>query len=178
MLLTRSKCRAYVTVQSNEIAKASLHIALPWYTHLYTIPFLLLYLLLVYAYYIKYDDWLKSEEWTSLACVSLGAQRESLENNTKVPADILLVQGTCIVDNAMLSGESTPLLKESIQLLDSKDKLDVDSAHKNAVLFSGTKVLQASPTDQGQVTAATLDRGCLGLVLRIGFGTAQGQLME
>lgn len=45
----------------------------------------------------------------------------------------------------MLSGESTPLLKESIQLLDSKDKLDVDGVHKNAVLFSGTKVLQASP---------------------------------
>ncbi|KAG1737485.1 uncharacterized protein EDB91DRAFT_1083017 [Suillus paluster] len=100
------------------------------------------------------------------------------QSETVVPADILLVQGTCIVDNAMLSGESTPLLKESIQLLDSKDKLDVDSAHKNAVLFSGTKVLQASPTDQGQVTAATPDRGCLGLVLRIGFGTAQGQLME
>lgn len=45
----------------------------------------------------------------------------------------------------MLSGESTPLLKESIQLLESKDNLDVDGAHKNAVLFSGTKVLQASP---------------------------------
>jgi cation-transporting ATPase 13A1 len=56
------------------------------------------------------------------------------------------VQGTCIVNEAMLSGESTPLLKESIQLLESRDKLDVDGAHKNAVLFSGTKVLQASPT--------------------------------
>jgi cation-transporting ATPase 13A1 len=44
----------------------------------------------------------------------------------------------------MLSGESTPLLKESIQLLDGAEKLQVDGAHKNAVLFSGTKVLQAS----------------------------------
>ncbi|KAG1793294.1 uncharacterized protein HD556DRAFT_1479397 [Suillus plorans] len=66
-------CRASVAVQSNEIAKASLHVALPCYTHLYTIPFLSLYPLLAYAYYIKYDDWLKSEEWTFLACVSLGA---------------------------------------------------------------------------------------------------------
>lgn len=65
--------RASVAVQSNEIAKASLHVALPWYTHLYTIPFLSLYPLLAYAYYVKYDDWLKSEEWTFLACVSLGA---------------------------------------------------------------------------------------------------------
>ena len=44
----------------------------------------------------------------------------------------------------MLSGESTPLLKESIELLDSNDKLDADGQHKNAVLFSGTKLLQGS----------------------------------
>jgi len=43
----------------------------------------------------------------------------------------------------MLSGESTPLLKESIQLLEGSENLDVDGAHKNAVLFSGTKILQA-----------------------------------
>lgn len=43
----------------------------------------------------------------------------------------------------MLSGESTPLLKESIQVLDGSENLDVDGGHKNAVLFSGTKILQA-----------------------------------
>jgi len=32
-----------------------------------------LYPLLAYAYYVKYDQWLVSEEWTFLACVSLGA---------------------------------------------------------------------------------------------------------
>jgi len=63
---------------------------------------------------------------------------------TTIPADILLVHGTCIVNEAMLSGESTPLLKESIQLLEGSDTLDVDGAHKNAVLFSGTKILQAT----------------------------------
>jgi cation-transporting ATPase 13A1 len=67
-----------------------------------------------------------------------------LQTETTIPADILLVNGTCIVNEAMLSGESTPLLKESIQLLDGSEKLDMDGAHKNAVLFSGTKVLQAS----------------------------------
>ena len=46
----------------------------------------------------------------------------------------------------MLSGESTPLLKESIQLLEKNDNIDVDGAHKNAVLFSGTKILQATPS--------------------------------
>lgn len=91
---------------------------------------------------------------------------------TNIPADILLVHGSCIVNEAMLSGESTPLLKESIELLEGAEKLDADGQHKNEVLFSGTKLLQA--TDAG----TTPDGGCLGIVLRTGFGTAQGQLVR
>ena len=64
--------RVSVSVISPEIARASLHIAIPWYTHIYALPFLSLYPLLIYAYYVKYDQWLVSEEWTFLACVSLG----------------------------------------------------------------------------------------------------------
>ncbi|KAL6304468.1 endoplasmic reticulum Ca-transporting P-type ATPase [Sparassis latifolia] len=374
-----------VEVASSEIAAATLHVALPWYLHLYAVPFLSLYPLLAYAYYARYDDWLRSEEWTFLACVTLGVSHalsflitrwntgakawitarvaRSLEeadcirlipaphrghgeivpllkrnssdhstysfsyqrdtyilsstspvtftplpypssshhplasyrslksiasgevprlvslygknefnipipsftalfsehatapffvfqvfcvslwcldeywyyslftlfmlvvfectvvwqrvrtltefrtmsvapfaiqcmrdekwmtiqsdellpgdivsivrrDSTIIPADILLVRGTCIVNEAMLSGESTPLLKESIQLLDATEKLDVDGLHKNAVLFSGTKLLQA--VDGGQ----TPDGGSLGVVLRTGFGTAQGQLVR
>jgi cation-transporting ATPase 13A1 len=116
---------------------------------------------------------------------------------TTVPADILLVNGTCIVNEAMLSGESTPLLKESIQLLETTDSLDTDGQHRNAVLFSGTKVLQASKSCMlflsplglpfkfaSHVVAeipspiVTPNQGCLGIVLRTGFGTAQGQLVR
>lgn len=72
----------------------------------------------------------------------------------------------------MLSGESTPLLKESIELWEASDKLDVDGTHKNATLFGGTKVLQSSGA------GSTPDNGCLAVVLRTGFGTAQGQLVR
>lgn len=75
-------------------------------------------------------------------CSFTATARVSAE--TTVPADILLINGTCIVNEAMLSGESTPLLKESIQVLETSDKLDVDGAHKNSVVFSGTKILQAA----------------------------------
>ncbi|KAF8816406.1 endoplasmic reticulum Ca-transporting P-type ATPase [Phlegmacium glaucopus] len=383
---------ASVSVISPEIARASLHIAIPWYTHLYTVPFLSFYPLLAYAYYVKYDQWLVSEEWTFLACVSLGAghalsflvtkwnagarawittrkaysieeadcirivpqqhrgqgdivkldkidvadpktytfnyQRDTysivstspltfgrlaypssskpplgtflqpnslssdqlpglhtlyggnefnipipsftelfgehatapffvfqifcvalwcldeywyyslftlfmlivfectvvwqrvrtltefrtmsvvpypiqcyrdstwveiqtdkllpgdvvsvarVNTETTVPADILLVNGTCIVNEAMLSGESTPLLKESIQLLEPSENLDVDGAHKNAILFSGTKILQASKSSEIPSPINTPDNGCLGIVVRTGFGTAQGQLVR
>jgi len=72
----------------------------------------------------------------------------------------------------MLSGESTPLLKESIELNDPSERLDLDGAHKGAVLFSGTKVLQVTPS------SVTPDGGSLAVVLRTGFGTTQGQLVR
>ncbi|KAG8216948.1 ATPase [Butyriboletus roseoflavus] len=105
---------------------------------------------------------LRDSKWTTLQTDELlpgdVVSVARLQSETVVPADILLVHGTCIVNEAMLSGESTPLLKESIQLLDTSDKIDVDG--------------------QGQTSAGTPDGGCLGIVLRTGFGTAQGQLVR
>ena len=102
------------------------------------------------------------------------------QTQTTIPADILLISGTCIVNEVMLSGESTPLLKESIQLLEGKENSDVDGLHKGAVLFSGTKVLQAGSGSVSGIEAPiqTLDAGCPGVVLRTGFGTAQGHLVK
>ena len=74
----------------------------------------------------------------------------------------------------MLSSELTPLLKESIKLWEANARLDIDGAHKTAVLFEGTKVLQSSSGEP----ACTPDGGCLAVVLRTGFGTAQGQLVR
>lgn len=49
-----------------------LHVSIPWQSHVYGYPFLSLYPLLAYTYFVKYDQWLVSEEWTFLACISLG----------------------------------------------------------------------------------------------------------
>ncbi|GJN87840.1 hypothetical protein Rhopal_000795-T1 [Rhodotorula paludigena] len=94
-----------------------------------------------------------------------------------VPCDLLLLRGSCIVNEAMLSGESTPLLKESIELRPGSDKLDIDGVDRNSVLFGGTKVLQATGLDPKDAAAAP-DGGCLAVVLRTGFGTSQGQLIR
>ena len=87
---------------------------------------------------------------------------------------MLLVRGACIVNDAMLLGQSTPLLKESIELWEADARLDVDGTHQNAVLFRGTKVLQSNLGEP----ACAPDGGCLAVVLRTGFGTAQGQLVR
>ena len=66
-----------------------------------------------------------------------------------IPCDMLLLRGTSIVNEAMLSGESTPLLKESVELRESTDKLDMNGADRNSVLFSGTKALQVEKAGEG-----------------------------
>lgn len=53
----------------------------------------------------------------------------------------------------MLSGESTPLLKESIELREGTDRLDMNGADRNNVLFSGTKALQVEKAGEGGMTS-------------------------
>jgi hypothetical protein len=65
--------RVTVAIVSPEISGTDLRVSIPRWQHVYAVPFLPFYPLLAYAYYIKYDQWLKSEEWTFLACVLLGA---------------------------------------------------------------------------------------------------------
>ncbi|GAA5847692.1 hypothetical protein JCM5353_002617 [Sporobolomyces roseus] len=98
-------------------------------------------------------------------------------DDSGIPCDLLLLRGSCIVNEAMLSGESTPLLKESIELRTPSDTLDIDGVDRNSVLFGGTKVLQ-STTSEKKDELSPPDQGCLAVVLRTGFGTSQGQLIR
>jgi cation-transporting ATPase 13A1 len=97
------------------------------------------------------------------------------KDDTPIAADLLLLQGSCIANEAMLSGESTPQLKESVSLREPKDVLKIadDKAH---VLFGGTKILQVTASVEGNLI--TPDSGCLAIVLRTGFATQQGKLVR
>jgi cation-transporting ATPase 13A1 len=98
-------------------------------------------------------------------------------DDSGIPCDLLLLRGSCIVNEAMLSGESTPLLKESIELRTPSETLDIDGVDRNSVLFGGTKVLQSTTSAQKDELSPP-DQGCLAVVLRTGFGTSQGQLIR
>src|SRR3954466_8489126 len=92
------------------------------------------------------------------------------KDDSSVPCDMVIVDGGLIVNEAMLSGESTPLLKECVALRDGKDRLDFTGADKNNCLYGGTKVLQVtSPIKNVGLTAP--DGGCICYVVRTGFGT-------
>ncbi|KAJ1988413.1 putative cation-transporting ATPase 1 [Coemansia sp. RSA 1358] len=124
---------------------------------------------------------LRSGQWTEVGTEALCpgdiiSITRTMEDSG-VPCDVVLLEGSCIVNEAMLSGESTPQLKESIHMRDSTDILDMEGEDKNSMLFGGTKVLQVDPpTATSRI--ATPDGGCACYVLRTGFGTSQGELVR
>ena len=114
---------------------------------------------------------------------------KSLNPNVKkkqsVPCDLLILSGSAVVNEAILTGESQPLVKDSIANLDDiQMSLDMNGEHKAHILHSGTEILQFTPSenlkdDVGQL--ADLPAGVSGIVcyvLKNGFETKQGKLMR
>ncbi|ESZ93822.1 cation-transporting ATPase 4 [Sclerotinia borealis F-4128] len=113
--------------------------------------------------------------------VSVGRTKE----DSGVACDMVLVEGSVIVNEAMLSGESTPLLKDSVQLRPADAVLEPEGLDKNAFLYGGTKVLQVTHgnTEEERPEIASgvpspPDNGAMAIVVKTGFETAQGSLVR
>lgn len=76
--------------------------------------------------------------------------------NEVVPADFLLIEGKCLIDEAILTGETFPILKGPF---DSSLPL---SSHN--VVYAGTKCLSSN--------------GALGIVINTGFYTKKGEMVR
>ncbi|OBA22885.1 P-type ATPase [Metschnikowia bicuspidata var. bicuspidata NRRL YB-4993] len=98
-------------------------------------------------------------------------------DESAMPCDLLLLDGTAIVNEAMLSGESTPLLKESVKLRPSNEFLQPDGLDKNSFLYGGTMALQVTAPEDSIVPVAP-DGGALAYVCKTGFETSQGSLVR
>ncbi|KAK4406125.1 putative manganese-transporting ATPase PDR2, partial [Sesamum angolense] len=107
--------------------------------------------------------------------VSIGRSTGLDGEDKSVPADMLILAGSAIVNEAILTGESTPQWKVSVIGRGADEKLSArrDKAH---VLFGGTKILQHTPDKTFHLKAP--DGGCVAVVLRTGFETSQGKLMR
>ncbi|KAL6179088.1 hypothetical protein ACLB2K_050604 [Fragaria x ananassa] len=107
--------------------------------------------------------------------VSIGRSSGPTGEDRTVPADMLILAGSAIVNEAILTGESTPQWKISVMSRGAEEKLSA-KRDKSHVLFGGTKILQHTP-DKG-FPLKTPDAGCVAVVLRTGFETSQGKLMR
>jgi len=133
------------------------------------------------------QDWVEVQSDALLPgdLVSVARSKE----DSGVACDMVLVEGSAIVNEAMLSGESTPVLKDSIQLRPESAVLEPEGLDKNAFLYGGTKVLQITHDTTSQDAPDTVaqlssgiprppDNGALAVVTKTGFETSQGSLVR
>lgn len=99
------------------------------------------------------------------------------EAHVIVPCDMILLAGQCIANEAILTGESTPQLKESVQQCLDEGALDLrrDKVH---VLYGGTKIVQHSGDSRVNKSFKAPEEACLCIVLKTGFNTSQGKLVR
>ncbi|KAL8136980.1 hypothetical protein V2J09_002981 [Rumex salicifolius] len=107
--------------------------------------------------------------------VSIGRSSGPNGEDKSVPADMLLLSGSAILNEAILTGESTPQWKVSVSGRGMEERLSI-KRDKTHVLFGGTKILQHTPDKL--FSLKTPDGGCVAVVLRTGFETSQGKLMR
>uniref|UniRef100_A0AAY4A6W0 P-type ATPase A domain-containing protein n=1 Tax=Denticeps clupeoides TaxID=299321 RepID=A0AAY4A6W0_9TELE len=91
-------------------------------------------------------------------------------NGTIMPCDAVVINGTCIVNESMLTGESVPVTKTSLPTSGAEGLTTYSTEeHKRHTLFCGTHVIQTR-FYTGELVKA--------LVVRTGFNTEKGQLVR
>ena len=90
------------------------------------------------------------------------------DDGLALPCDTILIDGSVIINESMLTGESTPVIKirmpETMNIFNTKET-DSDKY----ILFGGTKVVQKRKLGKGPP---------LGIVLQTGFKTFKGNLIS
>mmetsp|Transcript_51947 Transcript_51947/g.89404 ORF Transcript_51947/g.89404 Transcript_51947/m.89404 type:complete len:524 (-) Transcript_51947:123-1694(-) len=77
-----------------------------------------------------------------------GARGKVEADSDIVPCDCLLLRGAAVLNEATLTGESIPQMKEGLNAF-PEEALNVKGAGKVHTLFGGTKILQAEPVPKG-----------------------------
>jgi len=109
----------------------------------------------------------------------LPQKQESDENHKVLPCDFIILSGSCVVNESILTGESIPQIKDSIKSVENDEEiLDIKNKHKNRVLFCGTEVIQVFSDNNlpPQVSQKPPVDSCIAYVLKTGFETAKGKL--
>ncbi|XP_058517280.1 probable cation-transporting ATPase 13A5 [Ochotona princeps] len=95
----------------------------------------------------------------------------TLPGKFSLPCDAILIDGSCVVNEGMLTGESIPVTKTPLPHVENTRPWKSHSLedYRKHVLFCGTEVIQAKSSGHGPVRA---------VVLRTGYNTAKGDLVR
>ena len=88
------------------------------------------------------------------------------EDGMAMPCDCVLLSGSVIINEAMLTGESTPIIKSHLPNI--KQNFDEENDAKY-FLYAGTKIVQKRPENKKPVIA---------IVFSTGFNTVKGNLIR
>lgn len=131
----------------------------------------------------KYECKVEVLRWPNTRTRAAAAEQRTISSEEIVPGDLIVVpescvmpcdaivlSGTCIVNESMLTGESVPVIKNGIQAENKLyDPQDFESS-KKVTVFSGTKVIQTKKKIHNEQVLA--------LVTRTGFLTTKGSLVR
>lgn len=92
-----------------------------------------------------------------------------IPENYIMPADMVLLNGTCIMDEHDITGESAPVMKTALPYDDKK--FNSKEENKVCMIYAGTKCLETRYYKKDKVPI-------LGLVYETGFNTLKGQLIR
>ncbi|XP_054556429.1 probable cation-transporting ATPase 13A5 isoform X2 [Talpa occidentalis] len=95
----------------------------------------------------------------------------TLPGKLSLPCDAILIDGSCVVNEGMLTGESIPVTKTPLPHMENTSSWKSHSLedYRKHILFCGTEVIQVKPSGQGPVRA---------VVLQTGYNTAKGDLVR
>ena len=128
----------------------------------------------------------KAEEQRNQRSVSTVVAKNKDKEGSPLTCDMVILSGSVIVNEAMLTGESVPQIKDSVDRYNYElDRtFDPKGKHKQSIIFAGTKVVKAvSNYTEGEplpvnIHTAPPDNGAICLVFKTGFNTSQGKLLR
>lgn len=87
-----------------------------------------------------------------------------IPENSLIPCDLILFKGNCIVNEAVLTGESIPIPKNSLL---ENNQIFSPQNNQQSILYSGSFCIKTNEHEK-----------CLGIVFQIGFHTYKGQIAK
>ena len=127
----------------------------------------------------------KEDEIKNQKSINTVLNKYKEKEKLSVACDMLLLSGSVIVNESMLTGESIPQIKDSLIKMDHLNNLilDIKYKHKNSIIFAGTKVVKAERNEEYEplpkyVKIPPPDNGAICFVIKIGFDTNQGKLLR